>query len=351
MSRTRRGRSSAGHRRLPRSLRRAVPLLVGLAALVSLVLAVQPARLVEALRHLRVAWVPALVGLSLGYYVFQGLRWHVLLRLERVRIGVADTVLLNQAGQTTALLPLGELSRAVFVSKATGAPLGRVTATVTVQELTYSILLIAVAVPGAFHHRAAAVGVLCALVGVVTAFVILTVPSVFRRVHRQVRRVPGLRRFAPAIGQLQRDTRALLRRPRTYTSAWISLIQVGFAVTLMWAAIQALAPVGVPWHRVAFVYAVINVGSAISLSPGGLGAFELGTAGLLVSVGLDFPTAGAVALLHRLADKGVGLVVGGVCYAVARRRHDLGATSLLGMRQADADGAGERGRTAAAPRT
>ena len=56
--------------------------------------------------------------------------------------------LLNLAGQTvTAVLPLGDLTRALFASQATGAAFGATAATVTVQDLTFTSLLVIAATP------------------------------------------------------------------------------------------------------------------------------------------------------------------------------------------------------------
>jgi uncharacterized protein (TIRG00374 family) len=322
-----------------------VPFLVAVAAIAALVLSVQPAKLAHAIARFDPLYIPGIVALSLAYYALQGLRWHVLLRVEGVKISRGETLLLNMAGQSTGLLPLGELSRAVFVAEATGRALGRVTATITVQELMYSSILIAVAIPGALAVPAAGAGVLVAFLGTVTVILILTVESIFKRVRDGVTHVPLLRRFLPAIDELQRDTVDLLRRRPTYTTVWISALQAGIAITLFWLSARGLDPGALTWHTAAFVYAVIHVASALTFSPGGLGAFELGTAGLLVAVGLPYSVGAATAIVHRAADKGLGTVVGMGCYAVARRRWHFGRITLLGLRQ---DRAGRSGRSGAA---
>ncbi len=78
--------------------------------------------------------VPALLVLYLGIYALQGLRWHFLLRDAGVHLRVQDTLLINAAGQTiTALVPLGDLTRAAFAAEASGVGFGTIAATVTVQ--------------------------------------------------------------------------------------------------------------------------------------------------------------------------------------------------------------------------
>ena len=72
--------------------------------------------------------------------------------------------------------------------------------------------------------------------------------------------------------------------------------------------------------------------AVIALSPGGLGAVEASTAGLLVALGISFDVATAVALMQRLADKVLNGIIGWICYAFARRRYNLTAASLFQFR-------------------
>ena len=100
-----------------------------------------------------------MAALCLVWYVLQGVRWHPLLRDRGSRLGMGDTIVVNLAGQSAGLLPGGELARAVLASEAARIEIGDAIATITVQELTYILLLVAAAVPAALHHRVAAVGV------------------------------------------------------------------------------------------------------------------------------------------------------------------------------------------------
>lgn len=265
--------------------------------------------------------IPFVVALSLSYYLVQGVRWHFLLRAAGVKIPMGDTVLLNVAGQSTGLLPLGELTRAVLVAEVGTAELGAVVATITVQELIYTVFMIAAAIPGSFEHRAWGGAVVAALFFTVIVFAMLTVPRVFRIVRAVVRHVPLLRRFAPEIDELRRETVVLLRRPDTYYWSVLSLFGVLIAITLFWLVARSIDPTLLTWPEAAFVYAVSHIAGAVSLLPGGLGAYEASIAGLLVASGASFQVGATIAVLHRTADKGIATVVGMLAYLIARRRH------------------------------
>ncbi len=312
-----------------RRLRALVPFAIGLAAVAALIVAVNPRELGSDAQRFSLIAVPFVVVLSLSYYVLQGVRWHFLLRSVGVRLPMGDTVLLNVAGQATGMLPLGELTRALLVSQAAGADLGTAVATITVQELIYTLLIIAAAVPGAFEHRAWAGAVLAALVFTVTVFAILTVNRLFRVVHRAVQRIPLLRRFSNDIEELHRETVVLLRQPETYGWSVLSLFGVLIAVTLFWLVAHSIAPDLLTWPEAAFVYAVSHVAGAVSFIPGGLGAYEASIAGLLVASGASIQVGATVAILHRGADKGLATVAGMIAYGIARRRHRFSGFGLF----------------------
>jgi uncharacterized membrane protein YbhN (UPF0104 family) len=114
---------------------------------------------------------------------------------------------------------------------------------------------------------------------------------------------------------------------------WISAVQALMAVSLFYFVLNAIAPGRVDWMTAAFIYSISNVASAITLSPGSLGAFEATTAGLLVAAGgLPFGVATAVAVVHRLADKGLSAVIGVSLFPYVRARYHLRGVSLFDLR-------------------
>jgi uncharacterized protein (TIRG00374 family) len=302
-------------------------------AIASLILASNPGQVGEAIRKFHLEDIPVVLALSIGYYVLQGVRWWTLLRVVSRQPPLGETVLMTLTGQATALLPLGELTRAILLARVTDIAVGTAIAAVTVQELLYSGLLIAAALPGSSRYSFARAGVALALGGTVLVIVVLTVRPVFRRVRAVVARLPLLGRAMGAIDRLQADTVLLFENWRTYLWLWISAVQALMAVSLFYFVVDAIAPGRLDWVSAAFIYSISNVASAITLSPGSLGAFEATTAGLLVAAGgLPFGTATAAALLHRLADKGLSAVMGLSLFAYVRVRHGLHAVSIFDMR-------------------
>ncbi|MDQ6857245.1 MAG: flippase-like domain-containing protein [Candidatus Dormibacteraeota bacterium] len=313
--------------------RRRIPLLLALAVIASLIVASNPSQVGSAIERFHVRDIPIIVGLSVGYYVLQGVRWWTLLRIVSNRPPLGETVLMTLTGQATALLPLGELTRAILLARVRDIAVGSAIAAVTVQELLYSALLIAAALPGSSRYYFARAGVAAALGGTILVVVLLTVRPVYRLLRRGVARMPVLQRMMGSIDRLQADTVILFENWRTYVWLWISAVQALMAVSLFYFVVNAIAPGRLDWVTAAFIYSISNVASAITLSPGSLGAFEATTAGLLVAAGgLPFGVATAAAVVHRLADKGLSAVIGVSLYAYVRAHHRLHGVSLFDLR-------------------
>lgn len=309
--------------------------MVGIAALAAVVWVVQPADVVRAFRGFRAEVLVPVVLLLLLAYLAQGARWHALLRSVGARMTVVDSMLLNAAGQgITAVLPLGDLTRAVFASETGEVEFPDVVATVTVQELTYTLLLLLAAGPVVLDHREALGVEVAALVGMTVIVAILVVPPLFHRVHRLVAHTPLLRRFIRQIDELQHETVMLLHRPTTIVWSALDAIRVLLVVTAFWLLIAGVQPGAVDWWSAAFVFSLSYVGGAVSLLPGGIGANEAGMVGLLVVVGVEPGAAAAIAVLMRFVTSALAVLVAIAAYAVARRRFpELSSLTAVGHAQ------------------
>ena len=318
---------SRRHRFRPTQL---IPTVVGVGAIAALVVASNPGGLGRAIARFDLVLIPVILALSASFYILQGLRWYFLLRDIGAGISVGDSILLNIAGQSTGMLPLGELTRAVFASEASGeVEFGEVVATVTVQELIFMLILIVIAVPGVLSIHRALPGLIVALCGIAFVMVVLLVPPCFHLVHRLVERTPVLRRFTGQVDHLRQDTVVLLHQPKTLGWSVLSIAGAGVGITVFWLVVHGLSGADLSWPMASFVLAASYVAGAVSLIPGGIGAAEASVVGLLVLAGVDPATATAAALLQRIADKGFATLMGFIAYAIARRRFHLSGLSAL----------------------
>jgi glycosyltransferase 2 family protein len=293
-----------------------------------------PSRVGSALEYFRLALVVPILVLSLLVYVLQGIRWHFLLADVGTKLHLPDTILVNLAGQTiTAIVPLGDLTRAAFASAAGGTDFGIVAATVTVQELSYTLLLILSALPAILALGYGLAAVVPVVFGIAAIVVILTVSPVFCRVHDLLAHIPFLNRVLPAIEELQQETAALLHRPDVLALSILDAARVAAAVTAFWLVLEGLEPGRVGWWQAAFVLALSAIGGAVSLIPGGVGANEASVAALLIFLGFDYGAAGAAAIIQRGLVTGLSLVLGFTAYATINRRLHLGGIFQLVSRK------------------
>ncbi len=327
-------RGVLGNRRLRQLVRRVGPAVLGLAGIGAVVVVLDPAKVATALRGFHLALIPAIVLLYAGVFLLQGVRWHYLLRDAGVLLRMRDSILLNTAGQTiTALVPLGDLTRAAFAAEASGLDFGFLAGTVTVQELTYNLMLILCTVPVMLALHLGIQFVIGTLAGMAGIVAILTWSPLFCLVHRIILHVPLLNRLLPAIDELQEETTSLLHRPDAWALSILDLGRAVAVITVFWLVVQGVSPGHLDWFKAAFVLTLSSIGGAISLIPGGVGANEASVAGLLIVFGVSGGDAGAIALIQRFLMSGMALVLGLSAYLVARRRFPLGHVFQVVARQ------------------
>jgi glycosyltransferase 2 family protein len=204
-----------------------------------------------------------------------------------------------------------------------------VAATVTVQELSYTLILTLSALPAILMLGYGLAAVVPVALGIAAIVVILTVSPVFCRVHDLIAHIPLMNRLLPAIDELQAETAALLHRPDALALSLLDAVRVALAVSSFWLLLQGLEPGHTGWWQAAFVLCLSTIGGAISLVPGGVGANEASVAGLLLFLGFSDGAAGAAAIIQRLLITGLSLVLGLAAYWAVHRRLHLGGVFQL----------------------
>lgn len=313
-------------------LRSLIPPALGLAAILALVLAIDPASFAVAIRRFNVALLPAIIAVSIGYYVVQGIRWHYLLVDVGIRMRMRDIVLLTLAGQATSLLPLGELTRAVLVAEASKGEFGAAVAAETVQELLYMFVLLLFAIPGLLAVPHALGGIVVVILFIVGVLAGLTWCPLYRWLRLAVSKTPLIKRTLHQVDEIHNDLTILMRKPGTIGWSWLSGVQAAAMISTLWLVAQAVAPGQLSWVNAALVFAVSSVAGLLSLIPGGIGAYEGSIIGLLVSFGINPGVAAAIAVLQRLASQGVATGVGFLMYEVARRTLHISGLGTLPVR-------------------
>src|ERR1700680_1766216 len=104
---------------------RMVPVLAGVGSLGALLALVNPHAVAAALGGFAGCTLVPVLLLAVTCYLLQGLRWHFLLRDVGAVGDLTEHQLIHLAGQTmTAVLPLGDLTRALLASRSSGVEFG-----------------------------------------------------------------------------------------------------------------------------------------------------------------------------------------------------------------------------------
>jgi putative heme transporter len=104
----------------------------------------------------------------------------------------------------------------------------------------------------------------------------------------------------------------------------------------------------VGWVEVLAAFSLVRLVTAIPLTPGGLGVFELVLTGALVAAGTGHARAVAAVLVYRLLTFLVPIPLGIACYFVWRRNHswrDGAAGSLVAVADDGGDDAEDEQQT------
>jgi uncharacterized protein (TIRG00374 family) len=326
--------------------KRVLPVLAGFGGVAGLVLVVNPRSVAAALTGFDVWALLPVLALAAVFYLLQGLRWHFLLRGVGVAGSVSEHQLINLAGQTmTAVMPLGDLTRALLASKRSGVAFGATAATVTIQELTFSLLVVVAAAPGLVRLPGGYLWMVAVLVGIAAVIAILTVPRLFQATRRTAAATPGLRRFSADIETLHHEACRLLRRPDVLAGSLLDLGRVMVATASLLFVLRGLHIASLGWWDVALVFAVSSVGGALSLLPGGVGANEASVVGVLLALGVSPAAAAAVALVQRLSLTALPTVGGALAYLALRRR----SAELRGVKTRGAEHKGNTSIPSGAP--
>jgi len=321
----------------------AVPLLTLAITVALLLLALSPAHIWRALSRFPPAYILPVLVLARLYFGVQAVRWNFLLRSIGVRLSQWDTQIISLASQLASLLPLGQYARAVFAAKATGAEAGSITATAVVQETTYALVLLLIAIPGSISHPAVAVTLLLSLATTLLLVVILVWPPIYHLARRALCRLPWSSLTVPTVAGLHNSSGRLLRLPATLWGTGFTVLYSALYITLLWVVAEGVHPGVLSWWDAAFVCAISHLAGAITTLPGGLGAYEASLLGLLIVVGVDPVDAGAITILFTVADRGVGSLMGIGPYFLFERKYGHPRDDAAERPTAAAPAASDRG--------
>ena len=208
-----RGPTFAVLRRVGARLRAHWITLAGLAAVIALIVAVNPGKVAHDLAGAAVGLLAWMLPVVLLLYVMRGVSWSIVLRGARQHVGLEQAIRVTFISQAFVFLPGGDLWRVPIVKTDGGGPTnaGIITATVVFDDLIYLFVLTFAMVPVVVRSPVLAIPLAIALVPQLIIFAILLSPSLYQWLARRVGRMRLFRRFHNELDLLGPTFRTMRR--------------------------------------------------------------------------------------------------------------------------------------------
>ncbi|MBW4061025.1 flippase-like domain-containing protein [Candidatus Saccharibacteria bacterium] len=290
------------------TLKRYIPLILGIALLVGAALYVPWDSVEPYLAKVSALNYSLLILLSVLYYFGRSLRYWLMLKMLHQTAPFKIVVLSCLAAQPIAVLPGGELYRGVMLKRYGNVNLSDSTASVFAQSLAESFGLIVIALIGAgILHRYELATASIAIV-LFAMWIVINLYS-GSKAHRVTNLLPGVNFHPSSVAAYLRRNRILLSGKNFGILLAASLVSTVAGIAMVITVIYGLGlHIGIA--QAAMVYALPAVLEVVSFLPGGLGANEGTSVGLLLLFNFSLPEAIAVTILVRIFTLGIGFIFG-----------------------------------------
>lgn len=282
-------------------LRRAWLPALGVAALIGIVIAVNPLSLWRVIERVSIPQLLLMLPMVAGVYVFRALAWWVTLRQLGVPIGPLRAIRVLVAARPLVFLPFGELGRvavlqAVQPSEVDG---GQLIGTVAFQELIYLTLMGLALLPGLATYPGLDAAVALLLLLELSIVLVLFWERAYVRAVRVVEHVGVFRRFDCELLQIRTGFLRLFHGETLAATVGLNVAAVALAFALFEQSLHAVGATRVGFAQAAMVYALAFLLSSLSFLPGSLGAYEGIMTFFMAVQGVPPAQGAAAALLYR----------------------------------------------------
>jgi uncharacterized membrane protein YbhN (UPF0104 family) len=282
------------------------------------------------------AYLPAILGLTLGNYLLRFLKWHYYLGQIGVRgLGWGDSCALFFSGLSMVVTPgkVGEWLKSYFLRAMTGTPFFRSAPVIIAERLTDGLAMVLLATGGLVLHQ-----VWWQLLAVVVAgtggiLVCAWWPPLAAFGFAIAERLPVLGPKVAHLEEFYRSSRTIFGPRNLMIGTGLGFLSWGGECLAYYLVVLGLGgPEGTaPMVNAAFILAVSSLGGSLLLMPGGLGVAEGGITGLAqLLLGLSPEAAVASAVLIRLSTLWFGVGIGWLMLLVVTRRLQSGAVGIPG---------------------
>jgi uncharacterized protein (TIRG00374 family) len=303
-------------------------LLLGLAVMVVIGLASDLRAVGRDLSAFRWALIPAILGFTLLNYLLRGLKWDYYLRRLGLGDGVGrlDSGLIFSAGMVMAVTPgkLGEVFKSYLLRRVNATPVSRSAPIVLAERLTDGLAMLLLMALGLTLYPPARILFAALLVATLAGILVAQSRPLSMAIIAFVERLPLGGRVAPQLRNIYTSTVQLLNWRILLVSTIISVISWGCECLAFYYVLAGLGVAGTPLLllQATFIFAASTLFGLVSFLPGGLGASEVSSVGLLVAlVGQSASAASTATIIIRFCTLWFGVLLGAGALAWFGRRH------------------------------
>ena len=279
------------------------------------------------------AMLPAILGFTVLNYVLRWLKWDYYLRKLRQGDGVSygQSGLLFTSGMVMAVTPgkVGEVLKSGLLKRLNGTPISRSAPIVLAERLTDGLAMLLLMSSGLALYPPARPAFVVLVSLSVAALAVLQNRRLAAAIIGWMERKPRLSRFARPVHAFYESSAELVSGRLLVVSTLLSLVSWAGECVAMYFVLRGLGvePSWLLLLQASFIFAASTLFGLVSFLPGGLGASEVSSTALLVTlVGLPKGPASAATIIIRFCTLWFGVLLGAAALAVFARRYGLSDT-------------------------
>ncbi|WP_448337485.1 lysylphosphatidylglycerol synthase transmembrane domain-containing protein [Chloroflexus aurantiacus] len=267
-----------------------------------------------------------LVGTIINYWL-RWLKWDYYLRylnLDR-NIDRSTSGLIFTAGLVMSVTPgkMGEVLKSFLLRQRNGTAISRSAPIVLAERLTDGIAMLLLMGLGLTLYPPARPLFIVLVLLTIAGIVIVQRQALALSIIRFVARLPFGQRVAPRLETIYTTTAQLLHWRILLVSTLISVVSWGFECVAFFFVLMGVGsdPSWLLLLQATFIFAASTLFGLVSFLPGGLGASEVSSVGLLVAlVGLSASAATTATIVIRFCTLWFGVLLGVIALAWLSRR-------------------------------
>jgi uncharacterized protein (TIRG00374 family) len=262
-----------------------------------------------------------LVGTVINYWL-RWLKWDYYLRYLKLDrdIDRSTSGLIFTAGLVMSVTPgkMGEVLKSFLLRQRNGTPISRSAPIVLAERLTDGIaMLLLMGLGLTLYPPARPLFVILVLLTII-GIIIVQRQTLALAIIRMIARLPLGQRLAPRLETIYTTTAQLLHWRILLVSTMISVISWGFECLAFFWVLMGVGstPSWLLLLQATFIFAASTLFGLVSFLPGGLGASEVSSVGLLLAlVGLSASAATTATIVIRFCTLWFGVLLGVIALA------------------------------------